>query len=82
MIAAYIQKALEKAHYEMIDDPNPYYGEVSGLDGVWASGLTLEECRRELAEAIEDWILFGIAKGFPIPPMDDVEVHVPTEVAV
>jgi predicted RNase H-like HicB family nuclease len=82
MIAAYVQKALDRAHYEMIDDPNPFYGEVPGLEGVWASGRTLEDCRRELAEAIEDWVLFGIAKGRPIPPMEDVEIHVPAEVVV
>jgi len=82
MLAAYIQKALEKAHYELIDDPRPYYGEVPGLDGVWANGCTLEECRRELAESVEDWLLFSVAKGLPVPPMDEVELHLPAEVAV
>jgi predicted RNase H-like HicB family nuclease len=82
MIEAYIQAALDRAHYEKIEDLKPYYGEVPGLDGVWANGRTLEECRRELAEAIEDWLLFSIAKGFPIPPVGGVELHLPAEVAV
>ena len=51
--------ALENAHYEIIKDEEPFYGEVPSLAGVWATGKTLEECRRNLAEAIEDWVLFG-----------------------
>ncbi|HAY22440.1 MAG TPA: HicB family protein, partial [Desulfobacterales bacterium] len=45
MLVKYLERALEKAHYEIIDDPHPYYGEVPGLEGVWATGDTLEECR-------------------------------------
>jgi predicted RNase H-like HicB family nuclease len=39
------QAALEHANYEIIDDEEPYYGEVPELQGVWASEKTLEECR-------------------------------------
>ena len=67
MLLKYIQTALENAHYEMIKDEEPFYGEVPLLAGVWATGETLEECRRNLAEAIEDWVLFSVAKGLGIP---------------
>jgi predicted RNase H-like HicB family nuclease len=36
MLIQYIQAALEKAKYEIIDDEEPYYGEVPELAGVWA----------------------------------------------
>jgi len=49
MIEEYIHKALEKAKYEIIKDKEPYYGEIKELPGVWATGKTLEECRRRLA---------------------------------
>ena len=65
MLLQYIQTALEYAHYEIIEDEEPFYGEVPALAGVWATGKTLEECRRNLAEAVEDWVLFSIAKGLP-----------------
>ena len=71
MLTQYIQEALERARYEIIDDPEPYYGEVTDLEGVWATGKTLEECRRNLADAIEDWLLFSIAKGLPIPSLGE-----------
>ena len=40
---------MESAHYELIDDLEPYYGHIPALKGVWAVGQTLEDCRRRLA---------------------------------
>ena len=71
MISEYINAALEKAKYEIIKDEEPYYGEVSGLKGVWATGKTLEECRRNLAETIEGWLIIRLKRGLPIPPVGD-----------
>ena len=67
MLTQYVQEALNRAHYEIIEDQEPYYGEIPDLEGLWATGKTLEECRRNLAEALEDWPLFSIAEGLPIP---------------
>jgi len=80
MVLQYIQTALECAHYEIIDDEEPFYGQVSPLAGIWATGKTLEECRRNLAEAIEDWVLFSIAKGLSIPALGQVAIHLPEKV--
>ncbi len=81
MLTQYIQAALDLAHYEIIEDEEPYYAEVPGLEGVWATGPTLEECRRNLVEAIEDWLLFSIARGLPIPKLGSVAIRLPEEVA-
>jgi predicted RNase H-like HicB family nuclease len=67
MILEYINAALERAKYEIIEADEPYYGEVPGLKGVWATGKTLEECRKNLAETIEGWIILRLKKGLPIP---------------
>ena len=67
MIIEYVDEALRRARYEMIDDREPFYGEVKDLKGVWATGKTLEECRRNLKEVIEGWILVSIKKGLKIP---------------
>ena len=69
MIIDYIEAALGKAKYEVIEDEEPYYGEVPELQGVWATGKTLEECRRNLAEVIDGWIIVRLRKGLPIPPI-------------
>ena len=67
MFGEYIQAAMERATYEIIDDPAPFYGEVPEQQGVWATGKTLEECRKELQSVIEGWIALKLRLGHPIP---------------
>lgn len=74
MLTEYIEEALKKARYEIIDDEEPYYGETEDIKGVWATGKTLEECRNNLKEVIEGWILLSIKKGLPIPKLGDIEI--------
>jgi predicted RNase H-like HicB family nuclease len=74
MILEYIEEALKRAHYEIIDDKEPYYGEINELKGVWATGKTLEECRINLRNVIEGWILLSIKRGLPIPKLGDFEI--------
>jgi predicted RNase H-like HicB family nuclease len=75
MITEYIEEALKRARYEIIEDEEPYYGEVEELKGVWATGKTLEECRNNLKEVIEGWILLSIKKGLPIPTLGNNEIR-------
>ena len=67
MLIEYIEVALARAKYEIIRDDEPYYGEIPNLKGVWATGRTLEECRKRLSEVIEGWIIIRLKKGLPIP---------------
>jgi len=67
MLTAYIQAAMRHAHYEVIEHAKPYYGEIPACPGVWATGQTLENCRQELQEVLEDWIVLGLRLGHPIP---------------
>ena len=77
MIRQYMDKAMRRAHYEIIDDDEPFYGEIDGFKGLWATGNTLEECRDNLEETLEDWLLFSIAKGLPIPEVEGASIEVP-----
>jgi predicted RNase H-like HicB family nuclease len=67
VLTEYVEEALKRARYEIIDDEEPYYGEVPELKGVWATGKTLEKCRNNLKEVIEGWILLSIKRELPIP---------------
>jgi predicted RNase H-like HicB family nuclease len=67
MLASYIDQALEQAVYEIIEDDGTYWGEISGIQGVWARHTTLEGCRRELREALSDWIALRLRLGLQIP---------------
>ena len=45
------------------EDPEPFYGEIPELRGVWATGKALESCRDSLMSALEDWIAFRLRTG-------------------
>ncbi|MBM3328770.1 MAG: type II toxin-antitoxin system HicB family antitoxin [Calditrichaeota bacterium] len=76
MLTAYIKAAMKRAKYEIIDDPNPFYGEIPDLPGVWANGSTLEACRDELEEVLEGWIQLGIEEGDKIPVLDGIDLNI------
>lgn len=74
MLTEYVEEALKRAKYEIINDEEPYYGEIEELKGVWAVGKTLEDCRSKLKDVVEGWILLSIKKGLPIPKLGDAEI--------
>jgi predicted RNase H-like HicB family nuclease len=75
LIAQYIEAALNRAKYELIEDEEPYYGEVPELEGVWATGKTLEECRRNSAQVIDGWLVVRLRKGLDIPPIGEHKIE-------
>jgi len=82
MIRDYIATALRHARYEVIENPEPYFGTIEGLQGVWATGKTLAECKRNLAEVLDDWIVVRLTRGMRIPPIAGAEIAVREEAAV
>jgi predicted RNase H-like HicB family nuclease len=74
MLTEYVQAALKKARYEILSDDSSFYGEIPGFSGVYANAGTLEECRNELREVLEDWILLSISRHLPLPVVDGIEL--------
>ena len=73
MIREYIDAAMTGAQYEdpvgrrlLVSD------EIPGFQGVWANNDTLEECRIELEEVLEEWLLFSISRNFDVPVIPGV----------
>jgi predicted RNase H-like HicB family nuclease len=79
MLTAYIQAAMKREHYEILDDNEGYYGEIPGFQGVWANAATLEECRQELQETLEGWILFGVRLGHTLPVVEGIKLEIVKE---
>jgi len=79
MFAEYIKAAMDRAVYEIIEDPESFYGEIPWLKGVWASGKTLESC--SLMSALEDWIAFRLRTGWSIPSIGTASIIVSVEPA-
>jgi len=66
MLSEYIEKKLKIARYKLLKDGS-YFGEIPGLKGVWANAKNLEDCRKELCEVLEDWLLLKVWSGERIP---------------
>lgn len=66
MVSKYVKAAMGKARYETLPD-STFYGEIVGFDGVYANADTLEECRDELEEVLEGWILLRVSLHYPLP---------------
>lgn len=75
MIRQYVEEALRIALDDKLED-GTFYGEVPRLRGVLATGDTLEECRNQLAEVVEEWVLIRVAKRLPVPPLGKIEIKV------
>ena len=50
MLTEYIQAAMRRAKYKLIDEEEGFFGEISECPGVWADAPSLEACRDELRE--------------------------------
>jgi predicted RNase H-like HicB family nuclease len=79
VLTKYVQAAMSRAKYEILEDDGSFYGSIPELQGVWANADTLEECREELESVLEGWLLLGISLHHPIPSIDGVEIRVPVE---
>lgn len=66
MISQFIEKKLKIARYKHLKDGN-YFAEIPGLRGVWANAKNVEDCRRELQEVLEDWLLLKVQDRETIP---------------
>ena len=67
MLIKYINVAMQKATYELLEDGN-FYGEITECQGVWGNAQTLKACREDLQDALERWIMLGLRldRTFPI----------------
>ena len=76
MLTDYIRAAMRKARYEILPDDGTFYGEIPGFDGVYANADTLESCREELEEILEEWILLRVSKHLPLPVVDGIDLTI------
>ena len=75
MLTRYLRAALHRGAYKVLEDGS-FFGEIPGFDGVWANAGTLEACREELEEVLEEWILFRVSRQLPLPAVDNLELRI------
>lgn len=80
MLSEYIQAAMRSACYEILED-RTFYGEIPGFQGVFANAETLEDCREQLREVLEGWIVLGLRLGHSLPTVDGISLTIELEAA-
>lgn len=76
MLTKYIKSAMEKAHYEILEESRTYYGGIPGFKGVWAEGETLQACRQELQDVLEEWIIIRLRRGLSLSVLKGIELKI------
>ncbi len=76
MLTDYIRAAMRHAKYEILSDDGTFYGEIPGFDGVYANADTLEECREELEDVLEEWLLFRVSQHLDLPTVDGLSLAI------
>jgi|GEM_PF-833245 predicted RNase H-like HicB family nuclease len=74
MLTQYINAALQNATYEILED-GAYLGEIPGCPDLWAHAQSLEACRHELQEVLDEWIILGLRTGQVFPDIDGNNLH-------
>jgi predicted RNase H-like HicB family nuclease len=59
-----------------MEEGEGFLGSIPSRQGVWAQGTSLEFCRVELQSTLEDWLLFSLGRGLPIPVLAGVDLSV------
>ena len=77
----YIQNAFNKADYKGLDN-GTWFAEIPGFEGLWANTKTVEECRFELQEVLEEWLILKIRDRDPIPEIEGIAIKVKEVAAV
>ena len=75
MLLAYMSRAIEQAEYKRLEDRS-WFAEIPGFPGVWANGATVEACRQELLEVLEEWLVLKLRDQDPTPAINGVQIPI------
>jgi predicted RNase H-like HicB family nuclease len=76
VLTRYIQAAMNHAHYEILPEDGSYYGEIPGFEGIYANTASLEVCREELQEVLEEWLVLRVSQRLPLPVVDGISLGI------
>lgn len=76
MLTDYLHAAMRHAKYELLSEDNTFYGDIPGFQGVYSNASSLEQCREELQEVLEEWVFFRVSKNLDLPVVDGLELKI------
>jgi len=62
-----------RATYRVLTDGSTY-GEIPEFENVTAQADTLEQCRHDLVESLEEWIFSRVTRQLPLPVIDGIQL--------
>ncbi len=74
MITAYIRAAMELAEFEKMENGR-YFATVPPCQGFWTEGATIEECKAEMQEIFESWLLVGLQHHHKLPVIAGIDLN-------
>jgi len=69
MLTEFIAKKLKTAKYKLLED-GTYFGHMPSIRGVWGNARTLRDCKEELREVFEEWLIIKIMNREKVPGFD------------
>jgi len=81
MLSEYIQSALQRSVYKQLED-RTWFAEIPDFEGAWANAASVEACRSELADVLEEWLLLKIHDHDPLPSLDGLDLVIGRRSAV
>ncbi len=75
MLTYYIDNLIAQAKYEILADDSSYYGEIPGVQGVWANEKTLIKCQQALREVLEEWLLIKLRRNEKLPVVKKINLN-------
>jgi predicted RNase H-like HicB family nuclease len=74
MLTAYLHEALASATVEKMENGR-CFASISQFPGVWAEAETPENCREELADVLEEWIILSLKRGDRLPVIGSYDLN-------
>ena len=74
MFSEYVEAAIRRAVYRQLEDET-FFAEIPGFEGVWGNGGSIEDCRTDLRDALEGWLVLGLwEKDEALPVVDGLSL--------
>jgi predicted RNase H-like HicB family nuclease len=65
---------MKQAKFEQMENGR-YFATIPACKGCWVEGASVEECRAELPEALESWLLLGLQLRHTLPVIDGIDLN-------
>lgn len=75
ILTAFTSAAMREAKYKILEDGS-FFGEIPSCPGVWANHKSLEDCREELQEVLEEWLIVKLRDHDPLPQIGGIDLNV------